>query len=130
VLNGAEPVHADTIRRFGETFAGYGFDPKAAFPAYGMAEATLLISGSKRGAGHVTRPVDRTMLQSGTAVAPVKPADAQVLVGCGRALVNERIAIVDPDSRRRMPADHVGEVWVHGPNTARAYWRNAEASAT
>ena len=44
-LNGAEPVHADTIKRFSETFAGHGFDPDAAFPAYGMAEATLLIAG-------------------------------------------------------------------------------------
>ena len=26
-LNGAEPVHAETIERFIETFAGHGFDP-------------------------------------------------------------------------------------------------------
>jgi len=128
-LNGAEPVHADTIRQFSETFATHGFDPKTAFPAYGMAEATLLISGGARRAGHVTRMVDRTALQAGTAAPPVKPSDAQQLVGCGRALVGERIAIVDPDSRRRVPADHVGEVWVHGPNVARAYWRNAETTA-
>lgn len=128
-LNGAEPVHADTISRFSEIFAGHGFDPKAAFPAYGMAEATLLISGGARSARHVTRMVDRTLLQAGTAAAPVNPSDAQQLVGCGRALAGEQIAIVDPDSRRRVPADHIGEVWVHGPNVARAYWRNAEATA-
>jgi acyl-CoA synthetase (AMP-forming)/AMP-acid ligase II len=129
-LNGAEPVHADTIRRFSETFAGHGFDPKAAFPAYGMAEATLLISGGARGAGHVTRMVDRTLLQAGTAAAPVRTSDTQQLVGCGRALAGERIAIVDPDSRYRMPADRVGEVWVNGPNVARTYWRNAAATAS
>ena len=50
------------------------------------------------------------------------------MVGCGRALVNERIAIVEPESRRRLPPDIVGEVWVNGPNVARAYWRNAEAT--
>src|SRR6202171_5704371 len=54
-LNGAEPVHAETIKRFIETFAGHGFDPGTAFPAYGMAEATLLIAGGSRGAGHLTR---------------------------------------------------------------------------
>lgn len=129
-LNGAEPVHADTIRRFAETFAGHGFDPRAAFPAYGMAEATLLISGNARGAGHVTREVDRAALQAHRVMAPADPADAQRLVGCGRALAGERIAIVDPDSRRRLPPDHVGEVWVNGPNVAGAYWRNAEATAT
>src|SRR3954451_25142441 len=66
-LNGAEPVHAETIDRFIKTFAGHGFDGNAAYPAYGMAEATLLISGGRRGAGHVTRTV-------GSA--------AQPLVGC------------------------------------------------
>ncbi len=64
-LNGAEPVHAETIDRFIETFAGHGFNAGAVFPAYGMAEATLLISGGRRGAGHVTRSVSR----AGAAVA-------------------------------------------------------------
>ncbi len=50
-LNGAEPVRADTIRRFGETFAPYGFAESSMYPAYGMAEATVLISAGRRGAG-------------------------------------------------------------------------------
>jgi acyl-CoA synthetase (AMP-forming)/AMP-acid ligase II len=127
-LNGAEPVHAETIKRFIETFAGHGFDPAAVFPAYGMAEATLLITGGRRGAGHMTRAVSRSGLWEHAVTAPVDHADTQTLVGCGRALVNERIAIVEPGSRRRLPADVVGEVWVNGPNVARSYWRNAEAT--
>src|SRR3984893_10662272 len=129
-LNGAEPVHAETIKRFAETFAGHGFDRSAAFPAYGMAEATLLISGGRRGAGHVTRTVSRSRLQAHAVEAPIDQADVQTLVGCGRALVNERIAIVDPDSCVRLAADQVGEIWASGPNVARHYWRNAEASMT
>jgi acyl-CoA synthetase (AMP-forming)/AMP-acid ligase II len=128
-LNGAEPVHADTIRRFSETFAGHGFDPNAAFPAYGMAEATLLISGGRRGVGHVTRTVGRTALQAHIVGTPADQADVQILVGCGRALVNEQIAIVDPESRY-LPPDRVGEIWVSGPNVARTYWRDAEATGT
>src|ERR1700687_104725 len=129
-LNGAEPVHAETIQRFIETFAGHGFSPGAAFPAYGMAEATLLISGGRRGAGHVTRTVGRSGLQAHSVCAPVDQADAQILVGCGRALVNERIAIVDPDNCTRLPSDQVGEIWVNGPNVGRAYWRSPDATAT
>jgi acyl-CoA synthetase (AMP-forming)/AMP-acid ligase II len=129
-LNGAEPVHAETIKRFSETFAGHGFDPAAAFPAYGMAEATLLIAGGRRGSGHATRTISRSRLQAHMVDAPADRADIQTLVGCGRALVNERIAIVEPDSRRRLPPDGVGEVWVNGPNVARFYWRNAEATTT
>jgi acyl-CoA synthetase (AMP-forming)/AMP-acid ligase II len=127
-LNGAEPVQAGTINSFVETFAGHGFNPDAAFPAYGMAEATLLIAGGRRGAGHLTRTVSRSGLQAHAVHAQADPADVQTLVGCGRALVNERIAIVEPDSRRRCSADRIGEIWVNGPNVARAYWRNPEAS--
>jgi acyl-CoA synthetase (AMP-forming)/AMP-acid ligase II len=129
-LNGAEPVHAETIKRFSETFAVHGFDAAAAFPAYGMAEATLLIAGGRRGAGHLTRPVSRSVLQAHAVRAPVDDTDIQKLVGCGRALAGERIAIVDPNRCVRLAPDQVGEIWVSGPNVARAYWRNAEASKT
>jgi acyl-CoA synthetase (AMP-forming)/AMP-acid ligase II len=129
-LNGAEPVHAETIKRFSETFAGHGLDPNTTFPAYGMAEATLLISGGRRGAGHVTWTVSRSRLQVHAVAAPLDQADVQTLVGCGRALVNERIAIVDPDSCEQLPTEQVGEIWASGPNVARYYWKNPEASET
>ena len=127
-LNGAEPVHAETIDRFIATFAPHGFDGRAAFPAYGMAEATLLISGGARGAGHVTKPISRAALQAHHISAPADAADTQTLVGCGRALVGEQIAIVDPDQRRRLPFNQVGEIWVNGANVARAYWRNEDVT--
>ncbi|MCK1741512.1 fatty acyl-AMP ligase [Bradyrhizobium sp. 139] len=127
-LNGAEPVRAETIERFIATFAAHGFDPRAMYPAYGMAEATLLISGGKRGDGHVTRNVSRKALQGHVAEGPSNADDTQTVVGCGRALAGEQIAIVDPESRRRLPADSVGEIWVSGAHIARAYWRNEEAT--
>jgi acyl-CoA synthetase (AMP-forming)/AMP-acid ligase II len=129
-LNGAEPVHAETIDRFIATFAPHGFDRRAAFPAYGMAEATLLISGGARGADHVTKQISHAALQAHHVSAPADAADAQTVVGCGRALAGERIAIVDPDGHRRLSLNEVGEIWVNGPNVARAYWRNAEATKT
>ena len=129
-LNGAEPVRAETIRRFGETFAAHDFNPTAAFPAYGMAEATLLIAGGTRGAGHMTREVSVAGLRAHMARAAATSADTQILVGCGRALAGERIAIVDPDNNKRLAAEEVGEIWVSGPNVARTYWRNDEATRT
>jgi acyl-CoA synthetase (AMP-forming)/AMP-acid ligase II len=95
-----------------------------------MAEATLLIAGGRRGAGSVTRVVSRSGLQANEVRAPADQTDVQTLVGCGRALVNERIAIVDPGSWKRLSPNQVGEVWANGANVARLYWRNAEASKT
>ena len=98
-------------------------------PAYGMAEATLLISGGGRGAGHVTRTVSRAALAGACGRRAGRSTDdAQILVGCGRALVGEQIAIVDPEQPQALAADRVGEIWVSGANVARAYWRNAEAT--
>jgi acyl-CoA synthetase (AMP-forming)/AMP-acid ligase II len=128
-LNGAEPVRADTIRRFGETFAPYGFAASSMYPAYGMAEATVLISAGRRGAGPALRLLSRDGLQRHRALAPRNAGDAQTMVGCGRAFAGERILIVDPASRSALGIDRVGEVWVAGPNVARGYWRNAEATA-
>jgi acyl-CoA synthetase (AMP-forming)/AMP-acid ligase II len=128
-FNAAEPVRAATIAQFAEKFAPYGFDPRTMYPGYGMAEATLLISGGRRGEEVVTRSVSREGMQRGAIVAPGNVADVQVLVGCGRALVGEEIAIVDPESRVRRPADTVGEIWVRGANVAAGYWQNAAATA-
>jgi acyl-CoA synthetase (AMP-forming)/AMP-acid ligase II len=128
-FNAAEPVRAATIEQFAARFAPYGFDPRTMYPGYGMAEATLLISANCRGDEVVTRTVSREALQRGTVVKPASGADGQVLVGCGRRLVGEEIAIVDPESRRRLPADAVGEIWVRGANVAAGYWRNPAATA-
>jgi acyl-CoA synthetase (AMP-forming)/AMP-acid ligase II len=46
--NGAEPVRRDTLARFSERFAPYGFRPKALYPCYGMAETTLIVTGVTR----------------------------------------------------------------------------------
>ncbi len=128
-VNAAEPVRAATIAQFTAKFAPYGFDPRTMYPAYGMAEATLQISGGRRGGGVVSRSVSRAALRGGKVVAPKNGEDAQVLVGCGRAVVGEEMAIVDPESRRRLPADAIGEIWLRGPHVAAGYWRNEAATA-
>lgn len=126
---GAEPVRAETLRKFIDTFAPHGFRPEAMFPAFGMAEGTLLITGGRRGAGHLTRDISAAALQAHRVAPPADAADTQTVVGCGRALEGEQIAIVDPETRMRLPLDRVGEVWVDGPNVARLYWRNEAATA-
>jgi acyl-CoA synthetase (AMP-forming)/AMP-acid ligase II len=125
---GAEPVRAATIERFTKTFRPYGFDPQAMWPGYGMAEATLLITGGDRGEGPIVRVVSRAGLFRHEAVQPREDPDAQPVVGCGRSLAGEDIAIVDPETTARLGVDRVGEIWASGPNVAHGYWQNPEAT--
>ena len=126
----AEPVRADTLERFSATFAPYGFDPRAFHPSYGLAEATVLVSCPSRGGGAATRTVSREALQRGEVAAPRNDDDRRVLVGCGRPVVGERIAIVDPHGWWRLEAGRIGKVWVQGRNVAGGYWQNRDATAS
>lgn len=125
--NGAEPVRADTMAAFADRFAPAGFHAEAFAPCYGMAEATLMVSGCGRDAP-VVRTVSAPRLEKGT-VADAAPADRrQTLVSSGR-VDGLDVAVVDPDTRRRLPDGTVGEIWVRGDSVARGYWRDTEATA-
>jgi acyl-CoA synthetase (AMP-forming)/AMP-acid ligase II len=127
-FTGAEHVRADTLARFAQTFAPHGFAPNAFWPGYGMAEASVLISAGRRGRSVLPRTVSRAGLLYHRVGPPAAGDDAQTLVGCGRELAGERIAIVDPATCRRLGPLRVGEIWVSGANVALGYWRNEPAT--
>jgi len=107
--DGSEPVRPDTIRRFTSRFAAAGFDPRAFAPAYGLAEATLLVSGVQPGREPRLREVDSV------------EGRAQEIVGCGPPTTD--VAIV---RRGRPLADgEEGEIWLCGPSVAAGYWGDA-----
>jgi len=126
-FNGAEPVRAETMDRFVETFGPCGFRREAFYPCYGMAEATLIITGGLKRSQPVLLTVDGDTLDSGQAVEAA-PGDAgtRELVGSGGTLPDQEVLIADPKSCRRLPDDHVGEIWVNGPSVAEGYWQRPE----
>jgi acyl-CoA synthetase (AMP-forming)/AMP-acid ligase II len=123
-LNGAEPVHPDTIARFTRSFTAYGFDARTMYPGYGLAEATLLVSGGTRGDGVTTRWISRSGLRGGFASQAQDPSDARELVSCGHAMPGEQLAVVDPDDLCLVPPGVVGEILVKGSNAAAGYWHD------
>ncbi|MBV9861028.1 MAG: fatty acyl-AMP ligase [Alphaproteobacteria bacterium] len=127
-LNGAEPIRAATLQRFAETFAPHGFEPSALYPAYGLAEATVMAAAGNRGGGWSVRRLDRAALQQGDARSAEPGEGGRLAVGCGRALAGERIAIVSPEDCRRLAPDQVGEIWLSGPHIAKGYWGNSAAT--
>ncbi|CAB3744848.1 4-hydroxyphenylalkanoate adenylyltransferase [Paraburkholderia sediminicola] len=127
-FNSAEPVRTETLRDFATAFAPLGFRAAALYPCYGMAEATLLVSGGAPQALPVIAAFDKLSLELGHARAPRGAEVARELVGCGQALPGEQLAIVEPHTTRRLPEGAVGEIWVHGPHIPHAYWNQPAAS--
>ncbi|NKZ15477.1 fatty acyl-AMP ligase [Mycolicibacterium septicum DSM 44393] len=131
-MNGAEPVQAASLDRFADAFAPAGFRPEAFCPVYGLAEATLLVSGGSDSALPVVERIDRIALQADR-VVDAEPGDpsAVALVGCGRPRGGQQIVIVDPVTHRPCEIDEVGEIWIAGPSVGWGYWaRPAETEET
>ncbi len=120
---GAEPVRPSTLERFAEVFAPFGFRHDAFYPCYGLAEATLIATGGRRGAPPVVREFSRDELAAGRAV-PV--AGGRALVGCGTGAPDQQLRVVDPNTRLPAPDGTVGEVWLSGPSVASGYWKPGE----
>jgi acyl carrier protein len=127
---GAEPIRAQTLQRFEEAFAPCGFRREAFFPCYGLAEATLMVSGGPRQAGPTVIRVQGAALARHKVreVAAGDPASRRV-VACGESLPGQRIAIVDPDTRLACEDEGVGEVWIRGASVACGYFGRPEATA-
>ncbi len=125
-FNGAEPIRAETLERFAEAFAPAGFRPEAFLPCYGLAEATLLVSGDPTGRRPSVLSIDSEALGRGE-VAASSGRSARV-VSSGRPADGHVVAIVDPATGLARPDDHVGEIWVAGPSVAEGYWDRPDES--
>jgi amino acid adenylation domain-containing protein len=141
-FNGAEPIRHETLERFGESFAGCGFRREAFYPCYGMAEATLLVSGGRRkdaetgrqgdtgternGIVFQSKAVDKLALAEDRIVEVLGEGDSKVLVGCGSSIPGQEIVIVNPETSVICSYGEVGEIWVCGDSVAKGYWNRLE----
>lgn len=129
-FNGAEPVRRETLERFAKTFGPCGFRKEALYPCYGLAEATLIVSGGSKTAEPITRNVVTQALENHRVEeASRSEVDSRSLVSCGSALVGEEIAIVNQVTLTRCLPHEVGEIWVRSPSAGVGYW-NREAEST
>jgi acyl-CoA synthetase (AMP-forming)/AMP-acid ligase II len=121
---GAEPVRSSTLDAFAERFEPCGFRRFSFLPCYGLAEATLFVTGQRDPTVLVVSDAD---LEQGKA----RPADAEAgvrLVGSGPPPGDVDLLVVSQDSGLPLPDGQVGEIWARGPQVARGYWNNPEAT--
>lgn len=121
--NGSEPVRADTLRRFAGHFKTACFDQNAFYPCYGLAEATLLVSGRKQQPHPVAVKIDRDLSTQGVIqlVADDHP-NATSLVSSGHVADGMHVKILSVRDQRECQEREEGEICIAGDSVTGGYW--------
>jgi acyl-CoA synthetase (AMP-forming)/AMP-acid ligase II len=126
---GAERVDAAALERFARLVAPNGFRRAGFMPGYGLAEATLALTGSSLGEDPLLVAVDRASLRFGDPVRVLErgrldPAGdggrGNWLAGCGRPLPGIQLSIVDATGAP-LGEGRLGEIAAAGPWVAEGY---------
>ena len=129
-LNGAEPVRAETFERFNEYFKSCGLGQTTLCHGYGLAEATLVIAGTrKQDLPTYYRIQSDAFEQHRLASATEDEQNAQTSVSCGHSAVDAEIVIANPDILAQCRPDEVGEIWLSSPSVAHGYWQRPVETA-
>ena len=124
---GAEPIVPETLERFAAAFKPCGFNAAAFYPCYGLAEATLMVSGTQRGSGITIRTFDDTALTENCIMpVPDHARKARRLVGCGTPVGDLRVVIADTQTGTETMPGHIGEIWVAGASVGQGYWHQPD----
>ena len=129
-INGSEPVRQETIQRFTNKFTSCGFSKEAFYVGYGMAEATLFISGKTCNTNNEVMYLDRAAFRDHQ-IIPVshKSKAAVAVVQCGHGNWGDQIMlIVDLESNQALPPYAIGEIWVQGSHVTHGYYNNEKAT--
>lgn len=128
-FNGAETIRPETLERFVETFGPCGFRREAFYPCYGLAEATLMVTGRHKSVLPVVRTFQATALEHNRVViaeTAASPESSHTFVSCGQAGEGQKVVIVNPESLTQCLPDQIGEIWVCGPSVSQGYWQQPE----
>lgn len=125
----AEPIRAHTLQSFHEAFGPHGFARSSFWTGFGIAEATLVVSGEVHTDEDHTLTVSKEQYAHGRVVlSEPNSEDALTLVSCGPVAEELVGVVVDPETRRLCETDEIGELWIAGPTIAKQYWQAEKAT--
>ncbi|PSB06966.1 AMP-binding protein [Pleurocapsa sp. CCALA 161] len=124
---GAEPVQTITLEEFNLKFASCGFKSTAFYPCYGMAEATLMITGGDRTKYPKVQYLDEVALeQNRVVIVDEFQPGTKGFVSAGCPWLDGKILIADPLTLTKCEPDRIGEIWYSGSNVGQGYWQLSE----
>jgi acyl-CoA synthetase (AMP-forming)/AMP-acid ligase II/acyl carrier protein len=122
-FNGAEPVKAASLQKFADQFAPAGFDASAFHPCYGLAEATLLVSGRKpTGQTPQIQYIQQDVaLGSPVQIINTPTDDSKAVVSSGSLPEGMQLQIMAPNGTTCNELE-AGEICIHGDSVTQSYW--------
>ncbi len=128
-LNGAEPIIPETLDRFTQRFAPYGFRAETMMPVYGLAECSVALSFWKRQTAPRFDIVDRLEFEQHGRARPASPLESATLrfVTVGRPLPEHDLRVVNHDGKP-VGERTEGHIQFRGPSATSGYYRNAKAT--
>jgi acyl-CoA synthetase (AMP-forming)/AMP-acid ligase II len=131
---GAEHIDASALERFTALTGPHGFERRTFMPAYGLAEATLAVTGGLPDAAPLAVKLDWSKLSMDS---PAPVVDAQPLgeaahqkergwlVSCGTPHPGMHVELrpldADPGHDSALPEGYIGEILVRGPSVSHGY---------
>jgi 1-acyl-sn-glycerol-3-phosphate acyltransferase len=125
IVDGAEPISPQTLRRFNERFMRYGMDKGVVSPSYGLAENCVGLGFPPPGRGPLIDRIKRESLAKRGYAEPAGPEDTDVIevVACGRPIEKNEVRIMD-DAGHELGERHEGMLEFRGPSVTKGYFRN------
>ena len=129
-INAGEAVLPDTLARFTERFATYGFRPESWVPCYGLAESSVALAFPPIDRRPAIDTIRRVTFEEQGIAAQAQPDEQSAIrfVANGRPMPGHEIRIVD-DKDRDVPERMRGRVIFRGPSRTAGYYRNPAATA-
>ncbi len=129
--NGSEPVRACTLESFSRHFEECGFSKNSFYPCYGLAEATLLVTGEKiPDKPPFVITVDKKSIGADKIIVQhAAGADAQVLAGSGKVVGGMDVKVITLPGARECTELEQGEICISGGSVSSGYWNRDSGDA-
>lgn len=127
---GAEPIDPATVEAFARLLEPHGFDRGTLLPAFGLAEATLVVTGSRPRTDPIVvragrlRPGDPVPITARGTLGDARLTETgdgqRWLIGCGPPAPDVDVQVVGTDGAP-LPDERLGQVVVRGPSVVDGY---------
>lgn len=126
-VNGAEPIHYETLERFHQAFKSCGFKKSSFSPSYGLAESTVMVS-VQRSQRHLHKlTVSRSDLSLNQVTLTRKnDTDSHILLSHGNPSLD--VKILNLSTNQFNDENEIGEILVAGTSVSSGYWQNEESN--